>query len=316
MKKLVVFITLFLLTGCIGSYNLENALENFADASSASFETTVVYHESEFTDYSELEYSYSEAIDWRNQRMKRYDIVNQTYHYYEMFSDGMGNVYEQDVDNEWYLAYEQIMVEQDFYFPEIKFVEENVDDFQRNFPMLNTYQLTADPMEFFDSDSPFYDVGGKVEFTVKVGGGHINEISYRLIVADETVFLNEANLVNIDQTYIDFPFVSEGDKRSFNEVFETMGERLLEAVESYYAMAVVEEELDDVVTFVIENSTLSDDSPDLSVRGRLPQHGVVEVADDGDVRMAIYENNYCLTKVYDSKELKITESKQAECKLP
>ncbi len=316
MKKCLMLLSCFLLTGCFGSYNLENAVDNFDAVNNLTLEANVIYYESEFTDYQTLEYSYSEKIDWQNNRMKRYDFTNQGYLYYEMFSDGTGNIYEQNVDNEWYLSYEQIMVKQDFAVPEVIFIKNEVEDFERHFPMLNTYSTTADPRNFFSSDSVFYEASGQVEITVKVAGGILTSISYHLKVDDEKIFVNEIDIVDIDRTYVSFPFAAQGDKRPFSQVMETMGERILTAVNAYYAMSVVDEKPLDDETFVIKNNKLTEDSPEISVVGRLPEEGIVMVNSEGEVRMALFERGYCLQKDFDSSEFKLAERELENCNLP
>ncbi len=316
MKKLFVLLILLLITGCFGNYNLENAINNHNKVNSLTLNAKVVYYESEYTDHVELEYSYTEKIDWRNQRMKRYDFVNQAYLYYEMFSDGVGNIYKQDADNEWQMAYEQIMVDQDFGIPELNFINENFASFNRHFPFLNTYEITVDPRVFFSPDSVFYEAAGQVEVIVKVGGGYLEEIAYQLTTDEQKIFKNEIYLSDIDKTYVDFPFSVAGDKRPFSQVFETMGERLLKAMNDYYAISVVDKSEFSQQTFIIKNNHFTKETPDISVVGRLPEQGTIIIDEQGNVRMAIYEKGYCLQKAKDNSEFVIQEKTLSDCNLP
>ena len=89
------------------------------------------------------------------------------------------------------------------------------------------------------------------------------------------------------------------------ETFRITGENLVrEASKKFISSGLPETGLN----FVIINNTFSDNA--LEVSGELPDSGVIEVDEEGNVYLEIRNEKYCAKKDFNSKQIIVTTDKE------
>jgi len=310
MKKGLGIILIFLITGCFGNANLEQAILNTKNAESFKVELDITYYETEFVDYHQRNYQAIEEFELSRNRMKTFDVQSESYVYYQIINDEMGFLYREEA-GEWVESQIPISV-RDYSkeaMAEINFLANEDLDFSRGILNRNHYQKKVKPKDFFTVTNDFYEVEGEVTLEITVSGDFIDQINYQLETNDEKVFSINMRFFDYNETVITFPTESGSylGMDDFKEVAMNLEEIVLK---QYQNKNIQGEEL-----FLFRDGQLTDDSPNLDYTGFMPTRGVVIINEAKEVRLALHANNYCVTKKIGGN-VQVQEVPLADCRLP